>query len=365
MTMTDSQGAPPAIVSSTSTSTPPHPPSEESSEDDRTVEVLAEMNSEGASHLERYLYEEAISTFRAALDVAIRDNEVSSSGSSWGGQLKSLLGTTISKSERGPYLPQEIPAAAAAAAIKPKKTRRRNKPRRHSSMNSVGSKDSASSAPPPSRRERRRDIARRVRSVFGFIVNHKDDEKKTTTEDIWKPSQKYVYSKPLRVRDRYDLPSQGELMIYLVHNLALSYQLKALSSSPNNATLLTGGNDEEVGDSTELNDWERIIQLYKLTTDMIDKEQLNQEQSPDAMIDPHSALWSPTSMVALPNNLACAYHARGDEINADATWQQALAHLWCMLDLGCISEVACYSEILENATHLMDCGVKASPASAA
>jgi hypothetical protein len=362
MTMTDSQAsAPPTIVVS---STPPHPPSEESSEEDRTVEVLAEMNSEGASHLERCLYEEAISTFRAALDVAIRDgDDVSSSGSSWG-DLKSLLGPTISKSERRPDIPQELPAAAAAATVKPKKTRRRNKPRRHSSMNSVGSKDSASSAPPPSRRERRRDIARRVRSVWGFIVNHKDDEKKTTTEDIWKPSQKYVYSKPLRVRDRYDLPSQGELMIYLVHNLALSYQLKALSSSPNHATMLTGdGNDE--GDSTELNDWERIIQLYKLTADMIDKEQLNQEQSPDAMIDPHSALWSPTSMVALPNNLACAYHARGDEINADATWQQALAHLWCMLDLGCISEVACYSEILENATHLMDCGVKASPASAA
>ena len=143
-------------------------------------------------------------------------------------------------------------------------------------------------------------------------------------------------------------------MIYLVHNLALSYQLKATSSF----------NDTE-GDSTESNDWERIIQLYKLTSDMIDKEQHDQEQSQDAMIDPNSPLWSPTSMVSLPNNLAVAYHAIGDEVNADATWQQALTHIWCMLDLGCISEVVCFAEILENATHLLDAGVKASPATAA
>jgi len=316
------------------------------SSDDRTIEVLAEMNSEGASHLELCFYDEAISTFRAALVVAIRD-EVSGHL----GDLKSLLGTTISSSEREPYLPRPSDAAG-----KPKRrTKRRNKPGRRGSINSVGSKDSASS-PPSSRRERRREIARRVRSVLGFSVHNKDE--KATTEDILKPSKKYVYSKPLRVRDRYDLPSQGELMIYLVHNLALSYQLKATSSSDND-TILTEG------DSTESNDWERIIQLYKLTSDMIEKEQNDQEQSQDAMIDPNSPLWSPTSMVSVPNNLACAYHASGDEVNADATWQQALAHIWCMLDLGCISEVACYAEILENATHLMDSGVKASPATAA
>jgi hypothetical protein len=178
----------------------------------------------------------------------------------------------------------------------------------------------------------------------------------TTTEDVFRPPQKHVFTKPQRVRDYYNLPGQTEIAIFLVHNLALAYQLQILSSN----TVIGAATEE--GDATN---WERVILLYKLASQMIVNEQKHQEESADANIDPNSPLWSPTSIVALPNNIACAYHASGNDAQADELWQLALIHIWCMLDVGFITEVEFVSEILENASHLMDIGATVRPAAAA
>ena len=80
------------------------------------------------------------------------------------------------------------------------------------------------------------------------------------------------------------------------------------------------------------------------------------DETEHALVDPNSPLWTPTYTLALPNNLACAYHASGDDVGSNVYWQQALSHLWCILDVGCTSQVECFSQILENAAHVMDGG---------
>jgi hypothetical protein len=341
--------------------------------DSTLLEVVAEMNNEGAFQLEHMFYPEAIATFTSALTMTIREEARSLTEGQLGELgtvLTGLLGTLLVVTEREPSR-----SSSSWAAAKPKKTKRR-KTRRCNSMSSVGNKDAPSTSSTaattttrnssssnrrrrtPSRRERRRELVQRVRSAF------RNDDPPAATEDILLPPLKHVYAKPLRVLDRYNLPGRNELAIYLVRNLALAYQLWKVdnnSTAASSTSTLGGGNSGEESQA----EWETIIQLYKLAADMITREQQHQEESEDAVTDPNSPLWSPTAMVALPNNLACAYHSSGDVANANETWQQTLVHMWCILDIGCVAEVECFDDILENASHLLELGVQVRPAAAA
>ena len=165
------------------------------------------------------------------------------------------------------------------------------------------------------------------------------------TEDMEQEPHKYIHSKPLRIWDRYNIPSGMELAIYLVYNLGLAYHLQAVE-------LGTMGGPVKQGAPQ----WSRIIQLYQLTTRLVEQHhhRFEEEPSDDVIVDPQSPLWSPTYTLALPNNLACAHHSSGNDQNADETWRQVLSHIWCLLDIGCTSQVECFSQLLENAAHLMD-----------
>jgi len=347
-------------------------------------EVLAEMNNEGASQLENGFYEEAIVTFQSALKNVVTQNEESIPT----GCSRSLLyelttslhefldqdamtaivanTSSLSTNSSDNDLIEQDSAhtvdATAAVATKPRKkksTKLRNDKlrRRHKSIDPrnngspKGNDTPSRSSSHQSRRERReKKMFRRVRSIMGLWGHtRKDDGTTIITEDIWKPPLKHIYSKPLRIRDRYNLPGPVELIIHLVHNLALAYHLCAI---------LIDEEEQEQGNSTSRVDWERIIKLYKLVSDMIEREQMTLEESEDTllMMEPTSPLWSPTFMVSIPNNLACAYHTSGDNVQADVTWQQALVHLWCLLDVGCSSHVECLNEVLGNAEHLLDHG---------
>lgn len=316
----------------------------------QSLESLVELNNEGASLLENSLHSEAISTLTTALALAVKENIIVVDPE----QLQELstsptasidgLGTLSERTDSS-----ETPVNVSATA-KSKKVKRR-KPHRRNSINSMGSKE-ASTSRPPSRRERRRKLVRRVRSAMG--LGSRKDDTETTTEDVFQPPQKYVHLKPLRVRDRYNIPGKVELAIYIVQNLALAYHLQARACM--------SGLDISQRDAGP--NWERVIRLYQLTSDLFEQEQQRLDEE-EALTDPTSLLYSPTYTVALPNNMACAYHASGDDAKASIAWQQALSHLWCMLDVGCISEVDCFAEILENASHLIDSGSKIQPAPAA
>ena len=182
---------------------------------------------------------------------------------------------------------------------------------------------------------------------MGRMSDHHKQNTVIRTEDIAQTPQKYVHARPLRVMDRYDPPSAEELTIYMLYNLALAYQLNLRADGPN---IIEFASREEQTASM----WTRIINLYKLATALLEQEQQKCDEDEDAFVDPNSPLWSPTYTIALPNNLACAYHASGDDVHANGTWQQTLSHLWCILDVGCTEQVECFSHVLENAAHLMD-----------
>lgn len=237
-------------------------------------------------------------------------------------------------------------------------SRKKLRRRKHRRRNSLGSPDTSgkeSSLTRLSRRERRRrehhhhrtTTTRRARSAMGRLSRTHDETMVLGfTEDVEQIPKKYIHSKPLRLWDRYNLPSGMELAIYLVYNLALAQHLQAVK-------LGSLGGPMKQGASM----WSRIIKLYKLTTCLMEQQHQRLEEETmddDVVVDPRSPLWSPTYTLALPNNLACAYHASGNDQNADETWQQVLSHIWCLLDLGCTSQVDCFSQLLENAAHLMD-----------
>lgn len=159
-----------------------------------------------------------------------------------------------------------------------------------------------------------------------------------------RPPQKRVYSKALRVVDRYSLPSLMELTLYLLYNMALVHHLQAIADQRH--TLLLGSTTStKQGTAT----WQRIAKLYKATTawQEASSESVNENEELPIM--------DPSHTLGLFNNLACAYHASGNDKEADETWQVVLNQLWCMLDVGLDSdEVESIHETLENAAHLLD-----------
>jgi hypothetical protein len=413
-----------------------------------SMELLAELNNEGASHLENSLFVEAIATLTSALSIAMKEDEddnnnndgdhsegaagnsssssssthtpttSESSTSSVASQLRSVvaewiprdagvnsLATTATTGRSVAMANHAAPRPIAEVASKPKKTRRR----KHKRRNSFGSTSSRKevSAARPSRRESRRNRSqqhptsggggdginsstsshlnnhqhrRRARSAMGRMSGNSGDNSRIVTQDILQAQPpKYVYPKPLRVMDRYNIPSSMELSIYVVYNLALAYQLQALHQDEHEhehehdqESMLTCGFPRSSSQQSSTITWSRIIQLYKLATDLVEQQQQLLEESSSEesdneansiTIDPDSPLWSPTYTVALPNNLACAYHhaANGSSGNnnenieqANAHWQQALSHLWCILDVNITSQVECFSQVFENAAHVMD-----------
>ncbi len=299
------------------------------------MELLGELNNEGASHLENSLFTEAIVTFTSALSIVLTEvADVS---------LQERAAAIVDFSGMDNLSLNSDYMCTSIESVKPKRTKRR-KHKRRNSIGSVGSKES--SIDRPSRRDRRRHTGRRrARSAMGRMLATNET---IVTEDIAQSPHKYVHSKPLRVMDRYNLPSKLELAIYTIYNLALAYHLQALATDESESAAIV---------STRIQGatiWSKIISLYKVATDLVEQQYQHVDETNDAVVDPQSPLWSPTYTIALPNNLACAYHAGGNVLEADVLWGQVLSHVWCILDFGCTSQVECFSNVLENAAHLMD-----------
>jgi len=135
-----------------------------------------------------------------------------------------------------------------------------------------------------------------------------------------RPSTKFVYTHPLRVIDRYDPPPFEELVAYLLYNLALVHQRKALKKKKRTTT----------------KHWHQAVHYYHIL-----EEYLEQTETCDL---------PPTFHIALLNNRGQAYWAMGQLDQADSSWNQMLFTLLVYLPGDVVD---CTSAFLENAAHLL------------
>jgi hypothetical protein len=246
----------------------PPPPSSVS------AEMLADLNNEGAFQLENGHYSEAISTLTAALNLAM--------------------------SEAGTAVPKSMPGFNASEFG--------GSHHRHAHRSADSEKDSSK--------------PRRRRRVSPPAAASATDPAVSVTEDIKCEKKHFVYSTPIRVTDRYLLPSTVELSLYAIYNLALSYHLRALTKRRKKS----GG-------------WRKVLKLYTLANAM--------------QVRDESIGLAPTFTIALWNNLSQAYWSIGKDEASDDCLQTMLSNVNCMIDHGCVREVENIDDFLDSASHLL------------
>jgi hypothetical protein len=155
-------------------------------------------------------------------------------------------------------------------------------------------------------------------------------------EDVLESRRRFfVYKKPIRVEDRYDLPTFTELHLYVVYNLALAHHLRLLSQRR-----------RRKGQSGT---WRHVLSLYKLAHSMQTRNDIGLD---------------PTHTVALWNNLAQAFRSLRKDNKADVCWNNMLTNIVCMIDHGCVRDVECIEDFLHNISHIL-CPVEQELARAA
>jgi tetratricopeptide (TPR) repeat protein len=239
--------------------------------------MLADLNNEGAFQLENGHYSEAISTLTSALNLAM--------------------------SEAGNAVPKNLPGFNASEFGGSQSSHHRHSHR---------SADSEKTTSKP--RRRRRVAPPAAASATNPAVS--------VTEDIKREKNHFVYSTPIRVTDRYALPSTVELSLYAIYNLALSYHLRALTKRRKKS----GG-------------WRKVLKLYTLANAM--------------QVRDESIGLAPTFTIALWNNLSQAYWSIGKDEASDDCFQTMLSNVNCMIDHGCVREVENIDYFLESASHLL------------
>ena len=150
------------------------------------------------------------------------------------------------------------------------------------------------------------------------------------TEDMMQLNQatNHVYAKPLRVADRYSLPSFVELALYVVYNLALANHLRVLKKQQRNTR--RKGNTRH---------FREIVRLYKLAQSI-------QSRGEDIGLEP-------TYTISMLNNLGQAYKSLGKVNKADMCFHNLLANVVCMIDHGCVQEVDHLDDFLDNVAHIL------------
>jgi hypothetical protein len=145
------------------------------------------------------------------------------------------------------------------------------------------------------------------------------------TEDVSEVRHRlFVYTKPIRVEDRYDLPTFTELYLYVIYNLALAHQLRLLSHRR-----------RRKGRSAT---WRHVLSLYKLAHSIQTTNSIGLDS---------------THTVALWNNLAQAFRSLRKDNKADFCWNSMLTNIVCMIDHGCVRDVDCIEDFLHNISHIL------------
>jgi hypothetical protein len=246
-----------------------------------STDTLAELNNEGAFQLDIGNYSEAIVLLTSSLNIAMSD---------------------VGSSES--FIPDLGEHTSDTASVVSQKSHQRHSQRYSKKTSQRRSKSRRRPAAPP--------------------CSSSESDVVVTEDVICSPGrkQRFVYSKSLRVLDRYALPSFLELSLYVVYNLALAYHLRALSHRRRKKP----------------SSWRRVLRLYELAHSI---------QARDAIG------LTPTFSLALWNNLAQAYLEAEKEDKANVCWTNMLANFVCMIDHGCNREVDCIDDFLLNMSHLL------------
>ena len=241
--------------------------------------ILAELNNEGAMYLQEDRYGDAVRIFKVAMALGIRlVNQTSQVGEN--------LCVSDDDAE------QNEDSFEKEAYMKMSQVRRRTQ---------LGmSTNSQPTSPVPT---------------------------KSTCEDcetsyMGVTSQDFIYREPIRLIDRYNLPSHAELILTIVFNMALSYHLKALSC------------DQKISKRHLV----KAMKLYKLAS---------------VMESTHRIRLSPSHSIAMLNNVAQIYKAAGREEKAKKMFEKLLATIALIVDHGASSFVDKMDGFVQNVSHLI------------
>ena len=288
--------------------------------DDPRTCLLADLNNEGAFHLERGHCDEAIQVFTAALKIASKKSESMKCCS---------LHSSFSYSGG-----DDDEAGSAVHSESLSSSNNDNLQRRSSPPSMVGS----------SKPHRRRGVTRPVDSGSSSAnLAERRDSLIATTAEVQRvrtydtneeTRSNFIYKVPMRTKDRYCLPTHIELSMHVVYNLALAHHLK-----------LEGIKDDKSISDSKIR---RVIKLYKLAHSIQRREGI---QSEDV-----------THVIALINNVAQLYRKFGRQAKADKCLEYLLANLVCLIDRGMTDEVDQLDGFVSNVAHLIIQGHGASAA---
>jgi hypothetical protein len=259
---------------------------------DVSRDLLAELNNEGAFLLENGRFSSAIEVLTSALNAA--------------------MGAVGCSEFLSPD--QDDDSCESESAVS--RGSSRHNPQHHQSQQSKDEKQS--------HRSKRNGKLPHVDSTSISVLP-------TMTEDklVHSPCN-FVCSKPLRVADRYSLPSFVELTLYVVYNLAVAHHLRILKRNH-----LRIPKRKRKGNTRVLRE---ILRLYKLAHLIQAREEIGLE---------------PTYTLSLWNNMGQSYKSLGKHNKADMCFNNVLSNVVCMIDHGCVDDVDRLSNFLDNIAHIL------------
>lgn len=317
------------------------------------TELLAELNNEGAFQIELGRLNEAVSILTSALNVAPREFGGGGNGatrtttsvpsnpsiSDSEGNDSTASGPTESSSaavtSAAPASVAVTSATSASVATSRRRTRDLGSPSSGSSSsrrrNNHNTNHTDDHHPVKSKTGKPKRSSNRSKSRKPNTCHGKKEQlsiaTQSLTEDVYDPysrSKYFVYEKPIRVKDRYELPSRSELCMYIVYNLALACHLRIVSQRRRKKDMSAV--------------WRRVLKLYELARTIQLQDGVGLEV---------------THTVALWNNMAMVYRSLSMDDKADICWTNMLSNIVCMIDHGCVRDVERIEEFLQNMSHIL------------
>lgn len=284
--------------------------------DNGTVLELAELNNEGAHQLSRgnlteatAVFEDALLQVRRALQL-VKDDDGASPIMEM--NMDDTRQAPMHDSETSPTIAPNRDHTAPVAASKPTKQKEGTK-------NPLSSSSSSRKS-----RRRRAPAANNIR------------RKRTDQEEHEAGDHFFLYDKPMREKDRYNVPDVNELCLYVTYNLALCLHLSVAECSSVSSSPIVGGKKKRT--KYERATLKRAANLYKLASSLHLHWEIEVSES-------HSlALW---------NNMAHVFKILGRELLAQTSLQHVLTMLLYTVFRGRAETVDQLDNFMANVLHLV------------
>ena len=311
--------------------------------DEATTTLLAELNNEGAFLLGRGQLNEAIAVYESALERVTRTlHDMGDRSSSQSSLTEDSLATPLVSEEGAPAIGPNNDHDQAIAAVSSDAGAKTKSPTR------CGRKKATGCSTNTNRRRRKgcstsRRLHKRTSRRMVVVPPRAKHECQIQLEDAEETSDFFLYDKPMRVADRYNIPDPIEVCVFVVYNLALSLHLAAEEAASNALV----NYDENSRRSRKHRRKERKNQKSML------KRSLNLYKEAHAMQIHWGIELSESHCLALWNNIAHAFQVLGRDEVADTSLQHLLTMIFYTVFRGYGEDVENMEEFMNNVMHIV------------